>query len=66
MKYLEDRKFDYDKCANYIYNIDNEHCNFILEKEKYSRCHFISEIFQNPIKGKFFYNYFMEKISVAK
>ena len=58
MKYLEDRKFDYDKCTNYNYNIDDEHCNFILEKEKYSRCHFISEIFQNPIKGKFFYNYF--------
>ena len=56
-KFLDERKYDYDKVQNYNQNINDEHINFILSKEKYCRCFCINEIYQNPIQNKYYFNY---------
>jgi len=55
-KYLEDRKFNYDKNNKYSENINNEHNNFILEKISGLRLFVINRIFKNPI-SKFDFTY---------
>ena len=54
VKYLEERKYDYDKVDEYNKLINKEHINFILEKEKGLRCYILTRIFRNPIKRYFF------------
>ena len=56
-KHLEERKYDYDKAINYNKNINDEQVNFILDKEKCLRCFILNEIYQNPIKDKFYFKY---------
>ena len=56
-KHLEERKYDYDKSINYNKNINDEHVHFILDKEKCLRCFILNEIYQNPIKDKFYFKY---------
>ena len=57
IKYLEERKFNYDKCYNYNKDINNEHCNFIVEKENKCRCYILNEIYKNPIQNKYYFKY---------
>ena len=57
IKYLEDRKFVYDKLNGYNSSINNEHINYILEKEKNLRCYMLNRIFKNPVGGKYFFKY---------
>ena len=56
-KHLENRKYNYDKLDNYNNNINTEHNDYILEKCNKLRCFTINRIFDNPIKGKFDFNY---------
>ena len=56
-KYLEGRTYNYDKIKNFAGNINVDLTRFILTKEKYCRVFFLNEIYQNPIKGKFFFKY---------
>ena len=56
-KYLEDRKFNYEKLCNYNKTINEEHNNYILEKSNKLRSFTINRIFQNPIKGKYKFYY---------
>ena len=57
-KHLDERKFDYNKIGNYNLDINNDFNNFILEKEKKQiRCFTVNEIYQNPIKAKYFFKY---------
>ena len=56
-KYLEDRKFNYDKMVNYNKNINEEHNNYIFEKCNTLRSFTINRIFENPIKGKYNFYY---------
>ena len=55
-KYLEDRKFG-DEMKNYLKYINDEYTDFILSKNKYLRCFFLSHIYQNPIQGKYYFKY---------
>ena len=55
--HLDERKFVYDKLANYNKNINEDITKYILEKEKNLRCFCINEIYQNPIKGKYYFKY---------
>ena len=48
-KYLEGRKYNYEKLPNYINGINDEHIDFILTKIKGSRCFILNEIYKNPI-----------------
>ena len=56
-KYLNERKYIYDKVAEYNKSINDEHVNFIFQKENYLRCFVLNEIYQNPIKGNFYFKY---------
>jgi len=56
-KYLEGRKYNYDKINIYSQSINNEHADFILKKEKGLRAFFLNEIYQNPIQNKFYFKY---------
>ena len=56
-KYLDERKYNPDKIVNYSKNINDEHVDFILNKEKCLRCFLLNEIYVNPIKGKFYFKY---------
>ena len=64
-KFLDERKYDYDKALNYINNINQEYTDFILTKEKYCRCFFISEIYQKPIQNKYFFKYISHGKSIC-
>ncbi len=55
-KYLDGKKYDYDKVDEYNRNINKEHIIYILEKEKDLRCYLLTRIFKNPIK-KYFFKY---------
>ena len=55
-KYLDGKKYDYDKVDEYNRNINKEHIIYILEKEKGLRCYLLTRIFKNPIK-KYFFKY---------
>ena len=57
IKYLEDRKYDKDKCNKYSRDINNEHIDFILTKDNKFRTFFLNEIYKNPIQNKYFYKY---------
>ena len=57
IKYLEERKFNYDKSNNYNININNDHCNFIVGKENKCRCFILNEIYKNPIQNKYYFKY---------
>ena len=60
IKYLEDRKYDYDKIATYNNNINNDQVNFILNKinkDERIRCCCINEIYENKIKRKYYFKY---------
>ena len=54
-KYLDERKYNYDKISNYNKNINDEHVDFILKKEDCLRSYILNEIYQNPIEGKFYF-----------
>ena len=57
-KYLQGKKTFEEECDDYNNDINSEHINFILSKEKnILRCYFINEIFQNPIQGKYYFKY---------
>ena len=56
-KYLEGRKFNYEKLINYNNEIIEEHLNFINTKIKGLRCFCLNEIYENPIKNKYFFKY---------
>ena len=57
-KYLQGKKTFEEECDDYNNDINSEHINFILSKEKNTlRCYFINEIFQNPIQGKYYFKY---------
>ena len=56
-KYLEGRKYNYDKINIYSQSIINEHMDFILKKEKGLRAYFLNEIYENPIQNKFYFKY---------
>ena len=56
IKYLDERKYDYDKVDDYNKIINKEHISFILEKESQIRCYLLTRIFKNPIK-KYFFKY---------
>ena len=62
---MDERKYDYDKALNYINNINQEHSAFILTKEKYCRCFCKNEIFQKPIKNKYFFKYISHGKSIC-
>ena len=55
-KYLQDRNYG-EECKKYNEYIINEYIDFILNKEKYLRCYFISRILKNTEKNKYFYKY---------
>ena len=60
IKYLEDRKYNHDKITTYNNNINNDQVNFILKKKNKDekiRCCCINEIYENPIKGKYYFKY---------
>ena len=61
-KYLEGRKFNYEKLINYNNGIIEEHLNFINTKIKGLRCFCLNEIYENPIQ----YNYFFKYLSYGK
>ena len=56
-KYLEGRKYNYDKLAEYNEGINSEYNDFILSKEKQLRSFGLNEIYQNPIKSKYYFKY---------
>ena len=66
-KFLDERKYDYDKVQNYNKNINDEHIDFILKKakEKNCRCFFVSEIYQKPIQNKYFFKYISHGKSIC-
>ena len=60
-KYLKGRKYG-NECDNYVRNINNELCDYILSKNENVgghnlRCYFLNEIFECPIKNKYFFKY---------
>ena len=55
-KYLQDRNYG-EECPKYNEYINNEYCDFILDKDNNVRCYFLSHIYQNPIKGKYYFKY---------
>ena len=56
-KYLEDRKFG-EECKKYNEYINDDLTSFVLNEEKSAiRCFFLSEIYKNPIKSKYYYKY---------
>ena len=55
-KHLQDRKYG-KECKKYNEYIIDEYIDFILNKEKYLRCYFLSRIFENTEKNKYFYKY---------
>ena len=60
-KYLQDRKYGIE-CKKYNEYINNEYSDLVLSKEKYLRCFFLGEIYENIEKNKYFYKY----ISIGK
>jgi hypothetical protein len=64
-KFLDERKYNYDKALNYNTNINDEHINFILTKEKNCRCFCINEIYQKPIQNKYFFKYISHGKSIC-
>ena len=56
-KFLDERKYDKDKIGKYINNINSEINEYIFGKEKNLRCFCVTEIYENPIKGKYFFKY---------
>ena len=57
LKHLEDRKYNVDKIGSYNENINKEHMDYIVGKCNKLRSYCINKIFQNPIKGKYYFNY---------
>ena len=55
-KYLQERNYG-DECNNYNRYINEEYSNFILAKCNQLRCYFLSFIYQNPIKDKYYFKY---------
>ena len=55
-KYLEDRKYIAEKITEYNKVINNDHVNYILEKENKLRCYALNRIFKNPVK-RYYYKY---------
>ena len=58
IKYLDERKYNYDKCITYNSSINDEHINFIVKKENKCRCFILNEIYQNPIQNNYFFTIF--------
>ena len=56
-KYLDERKYNHDKVTNYNKNINDEHLNFIVKKDNSLKCFCLNEIYQNPIKSKYYFKY---------
>ena len=56
-KYLEGRNYNLVQKNNYSNNINVDETNFIINKENKCRCFFLNEIYQNPIKSKFYFKY---------
>lgn len=56
-KYLDGRKYNYDKLPNYNNCINGEHIDFILNKENSLKCFCLNEIYQNPIQNKYYFKY---------
>ena len=56
-KYLENKKYESGKLQDCINQINDEHIDFILEKETNLRAFFLNEIYENPIKEKYYFKY---------
>ena len=56
-KYLDNVKYESSKMQTIINNINDDHIDFILEKESNLRAFFLTEIYENPIKEKYFFKY---------
>jgi len=56
-KYLDERKYDYNTIENYNININTEYMNYIAAKNNKLRCFVVNEIYQKPIKSKYFFKY---------
>ena len=57
IKYLDERKFVYEKLDGYNDVINKEHINFILQKEtRIMKCYAVNRIIRNPI-GKYYFKY---------
>ena len=56
-KYLDERKYNYDKVTSYNKSINDDHLDFICEKDNTCRCFSLNEIYQNPIKSKYYFRY---------
>ncbi len=56
-KYLDGRKYDKDQVTTYNNNIINEHSEYIVEKNNQLRAMLLSEIYQKPLQGKYFFKY---------
>ena len=56
-KYLDGRKYNYDKLTNYNDGINSEHINFILSKKIYLICFCLNIIYPNPLKSKYYFKY---------
>ena len=60
IKYLEERKYNYDKCIIFNKSINDEHIKLILEKENKCRCYILNEIYQNPIQNNYYFKYLIK------
>jgi hypothetical protein len=63
-KYLKGRKYG-NECDNYGKNINKDLSTFILSKNISNhilRCYFLNEIFECPIKNKYFFKYLNKKM----
>ena len=56
-KYLDEREYHYNNVVYYNKIINDEHVKFIFKKGDDLRCFVLNEIYQNPIKGKFYFKY---------
>ena len=56
-KYLEGRKYNYEKLSNYNNGINDEHIDFILTKINQPRWFCLNEIYKNPIENKYYFKY---------
>jgi len=66
VKYLEDRKYNPDKNVDYINNINIEHFDYLIKKNNKLRAFATTFIFENPIKGKYDFNYLSHGKDVYK
>ena len=56
-KYLDKEKYESSKMQTLINSINDDHIDFVLEKESDLRAFFLTEIYENPIKEKYFFKY---------